>query len=211
MESTHLKVWARWVLLTEVGFFGGWYVTHVMGNSVAIRLGLIPAACVLCGLWGAILGAAQWLELSRHQFSAKPVTWILGTSLGQIVGGAVGVVLCAATVGNPLKTTPPLDRAVSAVVIGAAVGLGIGVAQCRALQLKGVDGRRWKVVTAAGMPLGGLAASIWADAFAGGWGTATGTLLFIVAAGLGLGGASGWSLLAQISRSRQVQELVDVF
>jgi hypothetical protein len=77
--------------------------------------------------------------------------------------------------------------------------------------LKGVDGRRWKVVNAAGMALGGLAASIWADAFAGGWGTATGTLLFIVAAGLGLGGASGWSLLALISRSRQVQELVDVF
>jgi hypothetical protein len=211
MEAIYpsLIAWARWVLLTEVGFFGGWYVAAAISTSLIIHIGLAPASLMFSGMWGASLGGAQWLELSRHQLPSKPSTWIIGTSTGFSIGLAVAVLLGAATVEEPLKALP-VQRAISALLVGAGVGLGVGIAQCRALRLRGVDARMWKVVNTVGLAIGCLAGSVWADFHAGGWGTRAGMPLLAVAAGLGLGGASGWSLQSIIRRHR-VRQLIDVF
>jgi hypothetical protein len=211
MEAIYpfLKAWARWVLLTEVGFLGGWYVVQAISTSAVIHIGLAPASLMLSGIWGASLGAAQWLELSRHQLPSKPSAWIIGTATGLAIWLFVGVILSAATIGEPLKALP-VERAISALLVGAGVGLGVGIAQCRALRLRGADARIWKVVNAVGLAFGCLAGSIWADVHAGGWGTPAGMPLFTVAAGLGLGGASGRSLQTIIRRVR-IRQLVEVF
>src|SRR4051812_12506613 len=118
MEASYpsLKAWARWVLLTELGFFGGWYALTAISTSLAIHIGEAPTYLIFNGMWGASLGAAQWLELSRHQLPSKPAAWIIGTSTGLNIGAAVGILLSAATVEQPLKALP-VERAISALLI----------------------------------------------------------------------------------------------
>jgi hypothetical protein len=202
-----LMSWVRWTLLTEIGYFGGWYVAQAISGPLTKTIGVWLTILVLAAIWGAGLGAAQGLELARGRPRPGRTRWILLTSAGLILGQLAGAVLSRIFVKEADKAVL-LGRALSALLMGAGVGLGVGILQGWALRPRGIKATGWAIVNALGMAFGCLAGSLWADARAGGIGTSEGILWFTLAAGFGLGAASGWSFRSIASEGQSPVEVV---
>ena len=171
------QCWAVWGL-AFLGFpLGGlaagalvWAANALMGNmGVSIEGALAGTAT------GAVVGAAQWLVLSRR----LPLSpwWIAATSAGM----AAGMVLALQLLGA--------DTARDMVLLRALVtGAGIGLAQ--ALALRGVTSRApaWGAVVALGWVLGWVISSEVVGVDLGPWAVfgAGGALAFQLVTGLTL-------------------------
>ncbi len=137
------QFWALWDLAFlgfPLGGLAGGALVWV-ANALVSNLG-VPVEGALAGAaTGAVVGAAQWLVLSRR----LPLSpwWIAATSVGAAAGMALGLQLLGA------------DTARDTVLLRALVtGAGIGLAQT--LLLRGVTGRApaWGVVVTLGWVLG---------------------------------------------------------
>ena len=132
------KFWAGWGL-AFVGFpLGGVVAQGLTGGVGSPVEGLLAGAAT-----GAVVGAAQWLDLSRR----LPLSpwWIAATSIGM----AVGLALSTQLLGTDTASNPVALR-------GLLTGASIGLAQT--LVLRGLTNRApaWGVVVTIGWALAWL-------------------------------------------------------
>ena len=115
-QQSGWRFWAGWGL-AFVGFPLGGLAARPWSAAWARRLeGLLAGAAT-----GAVVGAAQWLALSRR----LPLSpwWIAATSAGMAVGMALGIQLLGTEMGG------------NAVLLrGLVTGAGIGLAQTLVLR-----------------------------------------------------------------------------
>lgn len=178
-----------WILLTTVGLAAGVVAALVLGEPIERVVGMVLVTPVLTLLVGAVLGAAQWLEL-RRLVEVRPLRWLIGTSVGMGAGLALGVVLVEQVgrvlTGDQIRllTLGPAARALSFAVVGMVTGLLLGFGQSLALRDKL---RRWPLACAAALGLGFPVSSLLVDGFLGGLGSPQGVVAFLVTAGVVLG------------------------
>jgi hypothetical protein len=98
---------AKWLLVVLA-----YPVAGGLGRLIANPADGLVFAFVTAAVAGAILGGAQWLALGRH---VSPALWIGATALGL---GLSFVIVQAAGVTS----------SAAAPIIGAATGLGVGIA-----------------------------------------------------------------------------------
>jgi hypothetical protein len=121
--STARRTWL-WLVAILVGFPIGGYIADLVVDGVdsvgaALAGGLIA---------GAVIGAAQWFALRQW----VSWLWIPATSVGMALGLAAGAAL----------VDYGTDRG-DVVLIGAATGVGVGVAQALVLARHRVPGALW--------------------------------------------------------------------
>ena len=124
--STAGRLWL-WPVAILVGFPIGGLVADLVVDGVDS----VGAALVGGLIAGAIIGAAQWFALRRW----VSWLWIPATAAGMALGLAAGAAL--ADYGT--------NRG-DVVLIGAATGLGVGVAQALVLARRGIPGAFWWAV-----------------------------------------------------------------
>jgi hypothetical protein len=181
------SIW--WILLTTVGLAAGVIAALLLGEPIERVVGMILVTPLLTLLVGAVLGAAQWLELRRH-VEVRALRWLAGSSVGLGAGLALGVVLVE-QVGRLLTggqvrllSLDPATRALSFAAVGAVAGLLLGFGQSLALRHKL---RRWPRTCALALGLGFPLSSLLVDSLLGGLGSPRGVLAFLLTAGIVLG------------------------
>jgi hypothetical protein len=144
---------AVWTLATAITWaVGSNHIPLVLGSvpTEMAALGLIVLwliVLVIGGLAGLLLGAAQWqiIRLWGNPHLSWP--WVVATAIGLGVGWTIGSYLALWTIqaidfdpreqlfyGLPVVRPNPLELVLRAAVVGAVVGLIIGVAQWLALR-----------------------------------------------------------------------------
>jgi hypothetical protein len=119
------RLWL-WPVAILVGFPIGGYIADLVVDGVD-SVGAALAAGLIAGV---IIGAAQWFALRRVWW-----LWIPATSAGMALGLAAGAAL----------VDYETDRA-DVVLIGAATGVGVGVAQALVLARRRIPGAFWWAV-----------------------------------------------------------------
>lgn len=137
-RSRDWRFWGGWGL-AFVGFpLGGLAASALVGSVGSVAEALLAGAAT-----GAVVGAAQWLALSRR----LPLSpwWIAATSAGMALGLSPGL----PSLGTDMTTGAVLLR-------GLLTGAGIGVAQT--LMLRGIVARApiWGAIVTLGWALGWL-------------------------------------------------------
>jgi len=120
------RLWL-WPVAILVGFPIGGYIADLVVDGVD-SVGAALAAGLIAGV---IIGAAQWFALRRRVWWL----WIPATSAGMALGLAAGAAL----------VDYETDRA-DVVLIGAATGVGVGVAQALVLARRRIPGAFWWAV-----------------------------------------------------------------
>ncbi len=134
------RLWL-WPVAILVGFPIGGFVADLIVDGVD-SVGAAIAGGVIAG---AIIGAAQWFALRQW----VSWLWIPATSVGMALGLAAGAAL--ADYG--------IDRG-DVLLIGAATGVGVGVAQALVLARRRIPGAFWwAVANPAGWAIGWLVTS----------------------------------------------------
>ncbi len=160
-------LWLRWLVANVVGFtlggaIGGGisgtgeqpYSEVVTSATEGARILAINAGVAL-GVFGALVGAAQWVALRGEIRQAG--WWILATTLGWAAGGVIAGALSGAIGGA--VTTVGADQGVAGFLLAAAVGiLAIGflpsVAQWLILRRQARGASWWILVSGASCLLG---------------------------------------------------------
>jgi hypothetical protein len=130
------RFWASWGLA-----FLGFPLGGIAASALVGSIGSVAETALAGAATGAVVGAAQWLVLSRR----LPLSpwWIVATGAGMSVGLALGTQLLGTDMGWP----PVLLRAL-------LTGAGIGLAQ--SLMLRDLTSRApvWGAVVTLGWALG---------------------------------------------------------
>lgn len=117
-----MKGWtlfARWLLANLLGFVIGSLLGASNGSLIVALLSGRPALVLGDLVFGAAIGAAQWLALRNAGPRSVPLQWILATSIGFMVGARSG-----ARFGPELVDavgTPP--SVAFGIIMGASIGL----------------------------------------------------------------------------------------
>lgn len=206
-------LWEWWVLATVAGGLIGIGIV-VLANALDSYLGRMNTVALLHAvgaLQGAVLGFTQWLVLRRY---VKHIGWwILSTSIGAVVAWLIALkvslllILIFFNSAMFVTLSAPLLQAV--FLLGAWVGLVLGIAQWLVLRSHVRSGALWIVANALAWGLGLLVAMIGASLVTPGdvglkttlVGLATGST-----AGVVIGGISGialfWLLKPRLLRHR---------
>jgi MFS family permease len=124
------RVLPRGLLALAAGAFGGF-----LGGLVAQSAGLLPVAWALAGLLiGAGVGAFDFLAAGVRGRNArgglrKLCNGLIGGALGGLAGGLLFLAVKGASGSEPLEEDVWLAGALSCAVLGAGIGLGIGLVQ----------------------------------------------------------------------------------
>lgn len=156
--------WLQWVLVTSVGWVLG-LPLGLLGGSVAAFVAAllkgealapeqaalvigVPFTAALLSVIGATVGTMQWLILRRKLDGVA--SWILASSVGGALGGAVG--LGAFSPGASSMSASAGD-AVQAAELFALIGAIIGVAQWLVLRGKVRTAPAWVLASGLGWSL----------------------------------------------------------
>jgi hypothetical protein len=164
-NNSALRFWLLWFVGGTVGFLAGAMIAFplgwTMGDYIAMEvneaLGFLTVGLIFGSLMGGGLGAGQWLALRRHGFDAAG--WPVAGAITGAVGMALGMLAVYATVG--LGPTTPDERA--GAVMGAVLGLAIGLGQWSVLRHELRGAGVWPLISlvagaaalAVALPLGG--------------------------------------------------------
>ena len=99
-------VWLRWVLASTVGWAAAWATTVPVEGLVGFAAG---GAALVDGVFGALIGTAQWLVL-RERIS-QAVWWVPASAAGTVLGGLAASI-----------PSWPMDVFGTGVVYGTFVG-----------------------------------------------------------------------------------------
>ncbi len=136
---------ARRLWLWPVAILVGFPIGGLVADLIVDGVDSVGAAIAGGVIAGAIIGAAQWFALRQW----VSWLWIPATSVGMAVGLAAGAAL--ADYG--------IDRG-DVLLIGAATGVGVGVAQALVLAQRGIPGAFWwAIANPAGWAIGWLVTS----------------------------------------------------
>ena len=180
----------RWIALSALGLSAGVGIALALEDPIGAVVGMVLVTPALTLLAGAILGAAQWIELRRHLDLAG--RWLLSTALGLGTGLAAGAVLVEVggelLTGRPMRIlqVEPLPRALSFLVLGVVSGLCLGFAQ-RLMLRKALLPSNWPILSACGLGLGFPVGSLLADTVLSGLATPAGLITLVLVAGAALG------------------------
>ncbi|MEQ1907977.1 MAG: hypothetical protein ABMA15_04095 [Vicinamibacterales bacterium] len=112
-------VFARWLVANVLGFVVGSLLGASNDGLIVAMLPRRPALILGDLVFGAAIGAAQWLALRDSGSRSIPPRWILATSVGFVVGARSGTRLASELVAVvPL----PLSAAFG-ICVGASIGL----------------------------------------------------------------------------------------
>ena len=112
-------LFARWLMANVVGFVVGSLLGASNDGLIVATLPRLPGLILGDLVFGAAIGASQWLALRDSRSRSVPPQWILATSVGFAVGARSGTRLAAgllAVVPVPLSTA-------FGIFVGASVGL----------------------------------------------------------------------------------------
>ena len=180
--------WSRWAWAGALGLVAGLALALPAGAFAEALLGMMLVLPVAGAVLGGSLGVSQCLVTRRAL--ARPWLWIGASAVGLAVGLTGGTVLVEA-IG--LERGRPLEEGAALLLIGAATGAGLGLAQWPALRRRHrqESGAGWWIASsAAGMAVGLLVGGTLA-ALAGGPGSPAGFFALAACAGLVSGGVSG--------------------
>jgi hypothetical protein len=178
----------------------------VLGAPLQAVVGMMLVTPALTTLAGALLGAAQWLELRRSLAAAG--WWVVASTAGLGVGLTAAVVLVEqagrALKGGPVNvaTLGVWERAASLAVIGLVSGAALGGAQWLVLRGRAPRSGRWLWVNPLAYGAALAVASLAADGLPGRLPTPLRLGSFVVVAGA-LAGALTAAPLARLVASRQ--------
>lgn len=181
----------RWTAMTTLGLASGVTLALALQDPIEALVGMILVTPALTLLAGAILGAAQWIELRHRLHSAG--RWLLSTALGLGIGLAVGAVVIEVVgqflLGHPVRLLQleSADRAVSLLILGLISGACLGLTQQLVLRKGSWLPRNWPLLTAAGLGLGFPAGSLLADLLLKDFASMAGLLTLVLVAGAVLG------------------------
>ena len=178
----------RWTVVTGLGLALGIAMGVLLQDPIEAIFGMILLTPVVTVLVGAMLGAAQWMELRRHFQAAH--RWLLATAIGLGGGLTVGIVAVEVIgqqiLGHPVRllASGPAAQAMSMLIVGFIAGSLLGLIQ-RAF-VRSLD-RRWPLASGLGLGLGLSIGSLLANAFAGTLTSLAGFIVLILCAGFALG------------------------
>lgn len=181
----------RWTAMTTLGLASGVTLALALQDPIEALVGMILVTPALTLLAGAILGAAQWVELRHRLHSAG--RWLLSTALGLGIGLAVGAVVIEVVgqllLGHPVRVLQleSADRALSFLILGLISGACLGLTQQLVLRKASYLPRNWSLLTAAGLGLGFPAGSLLADLLLKDFASMAGLLTLVLVAGAVLG------------------------
>lgn len=181
----------RWTAMTTLGLASGVTLALALQDPIEALVGMILVTPALTLLAGAILGAAQWVELRHRLHSAG--RWLLSTALGLGIGLAVGAVVIEVVgqllLGHPVRLLQlqSADRALSFLILGLISGACLGLTQQLVLRKASYLPRNWALLTAAGLGLGFPAGSLLADLLLKDFASMAGLLTLVLVAGAVLG------------------------
>lgn len=181
----------RWIALSALGLSAGVGIALALEDPIGAVVGMVLVTPALTLLAGAILGAAQWIELRRHLELAG--RWLVSTALGLGIGLAAGAVLVEVggelLTGRPMRIlqVEPMPRALSFLVLGAVGGLCLGFAQRLMLRQAPRLPSNWPLLSACGLGLGFPVGSVLADTVLSGLASPAGLITLVLVAGTALG------------------------
>lgn len=181
----------RWTAMTTLGLASGVTLALALQDPIEALVGMILVTPAVTLLAGAILGAAQWVEL-RHRLRSAG-RWLLSTALGLGIGLAVGAVVIEVVgqllLGHPVRLLQleATERAVSFLILGLISGACLGLTQQLVLRKASYLPRNWALLTAAGLGLGFPAGSLLADLLLKDFASMAGLLTLVLVAGAVLG------------------------
>lgn len=180
----------RWIALSALGLSAGVGIALALEDPIGALVGMVLVTPAVTLLAGAVLGAAQWIELRRHLDLAG--RWLLSTALGLGIGLAAGAVLVEVVgellTGRPMRILQlePMPRALSFLVLGVVSGLCLGFTQ-RLMLRRAALPSNWPLLSACGLGLGFPAGSLVADTVLSGLATPAGLIALVLVAGAALG------------------------
>lgn len=174
----------RWIVFTTLGLGLGVAVGIPLAAPVDALLGMALVLPVVGAVIGASLGASQWLVL-RQVGAAR---WISATAADVGVGLTAGTVLVE-SVG--LDRGRAVEEGVAFALVGASVGLLIGVGQWLVLRQHRPRGAAWIPRCGVGLALGVATGGLAAQLALGGIGSVAGFLVLVVTAGVVLAVVTG--------------------
>ena len=181
----------RWTLLTTIGLAGGLVAALLIGMPLGPLVGAMVITAIATCLVGAVLGGTQAIYLRR--LLAKPMWWIVSTTIGTGVGLAAGVVIIEQTgilITGHRPNVARLDtstRALSFVVLGLICGVTLGIAQGLVLRRQTSRVRHWVPASAFGLAIAFAASSLLVDASGLRFASLSGVTTFVLLAGLAFG------------------------
>ena len=97
-EEAGWRFWAAWVILTNIGFFGGLYIGRFFAALLIPQTGAmmdrLGEAVIIGALFATLIGLLQGILLQRHGVPREP--WTLATGFGWIAGTLIaGFILFA--------------------------------------------------------------------------------------------------------------------
>jgi hypothetical protein len=179
----------RWTLLTGLGLALGIVLALLLQDPIEAVVGMVLVTPAVTLLVGAVLGAAQWVELRRHLRSAG--RWLPATTVGLGAGLATGVVAVEvvgqALLGRPMRllTLAPLPQVACLLLVGAIAGGLLGLIQ--RLWIRDLP-RLWPLLSGVGLGLGLAVGGVLANSVFGTITAPPGLALLVVSGGLVLGG-----------------------
>jgi hypothetical protein len=183
----------QWILLTTIGLAGGLLVGLLIGMPLGKIVGAMLITAITTCLVGAVMGSMQAVCLRR--LLARPIWWIVATTIGTGVGLALGVVALEQTVilvtgqrPNVAQLSSPA-RAVSFVVLGFVAGLALGIAQSLVFRI-----RYWIPTSAFALTMAFALSSLLVDASGLRIASVAGLTIFVIASGLSFGTFTSWPL-----------------
>ena len=112
-------VFVRWLLANAFGFVVGSLLGASNDGLIVATLPRLPGLILGDLVFGAAIGASQWLALRDSHSHSVPPRWILATSLAFAVGARSGTRLA----GTLVAAAPALLSTAFGIFMGASIGL----------------------------------------------------------------------------------------
>jgi len=144
--------WGLWILVSTAGWAAGTFLFLAM-----MRQGGLIASLIGLGLFGAIVGLAQWAIL-RLQIG-RAGWWVLASAVGIIIGAVACLLLILGVnfllerldvVMDSTGSSRLMVIALAGILLGALFGALVGVAQSMALPWHVRDTGRWVLASILG-------------------------------------------------------------
>ena len=113
------ELFARWLLANALGFVVGSLLGASNAGLIVAMLPRRPALILGDLVFGAAIGASQWLALRDSGGRTVPPRWILATSVGLAVGARAGTRLAP----ELIAVVPAPLSSVFGIFMGASIGL----------------------------------------------------------------------------------------
>lgn len=126
-ESAGWRFWIAWVILTNIGFFGGLaigrFFAGLFTTDAPTSMDLISEAVIIGAAFATLTGLLQGILLQRHDVPREP--WTLATGFGWIAGTLIaGLILFQL---NPQTDTT--DWFTWIIPVGFIAGAIVGIPQ----------------------------------------------------------------------------------